>query len=72
MFRDFKYNPIDDARFALLEGTTDVLTDDEKKVVALVVNTFCMYGGEPEAWDRNRKRLDELYSGYVEKSIMIQ
>lgn len=25
LFRDFKYNPIDDARFALLEGTEDGL-----------------------------------------------
>lgn len=46
LFRDFKYNPIDDARFALLEGTEDALTDDEKKVIDLVVNTFGMYGGK--------------------------
>ncbi len=46
LFRDFKYNPIDDARFALLEGTEDNLTDDEKRVIDLVVNTFGMYGGK--------------------------
>lgn len=46
LFRDFKYNPIDDARFAILEGTEDALTDDEKKVIDLVVNTFGMYGGK--------------------------
>ena len=46
LFRDFKYNPIDDARFALLEGTADALTEDEKKVIDLVVNTFGMYGGK--------------------------
>lgn len=46
LFRDFKYNPIDDARFALLEGTADALTDDEKKAIDLVVNTFGMYGGK--------------------------
>lgn len=46
LFRDFKYNPIDDARFALLEGTEDVLTEDEKNVIDLVVNTFGMYGGK--------------------------
>ena len=46
LFRDFKYNPIDDARFALLEGTEDVLTEDEKCVIDLVVNTFGMYGGK--------------------------
>lgn len=46
LFRDFKYNPIDDARFALLEGVVDTLTDDEKQVIDLVVNTFGMYGGK--------------------------
>lgn len=46
LFRDFKYNPIDDARFALLEGTEAALTDDEKWVVDLVANTFGMYGGK--------------------------
>lgn len=46
MFRDFKYNPIDDARFALLAGTADILTAEEKKVATLVTNTFGMYGGK--------------------------
>ena len=46
LFRDFKYNPIDDARFALLERMEDTLTDDEKRVIDLVVNTFGMYGGK--------------------------
>lgn len=46
LFRDFKYNPIDDARFALLDGTKDALTDEEKRVIDLVVNTFGMYGGK--------------------------
>lgn len=46
LFRDFKYNPIEDARFALLEGSEDALTDDEKRVIDLVVNTFGMYGGK--------------------------
>ena len=46
LFKDFKYNPIDDARFALLEGAEDVLMDDEKRIIDLVVNTFGMYGGK--------------------------
>ena len=46
LFRDFKYNPIDDARFALLQGMEDGLTDDEKRVIDLVLNTFGMYGGK--------------------------
>ncbi len=36
LFRDFKYNPIDYARFALLEGTEDAMTDDEKRVIDLI------------------------------------
>lgn len=63
LFRDFKYNPIDDARFVLLEGMADVLTDHEKRVIDLVVNTFGMYGGKvlerithnEEPWKNARK-----------------
>lgn len=46
LFRDFKYNPIDDARFALLKGMENALKGDEKRVVDLVVNTFGIYGGK--------------------------
>lgn len=46
LFRDFKYNPIDDARFAVLDGTADELTDEERKVIDLVINTFGLYGGK--------------------------
>ena len=46
LFRDFKYNPIDDARFALLHGNAEALTEEEKKVIDLVVNTFGIYGGK--------------------------
>ena len=46
MFRDFKYNPIEDARFAIFEGTEDELTEEERRVIDLVVNTFGEYGGK--------------------------
>ncbi|MDO4298199.1 MAG: DUF4065 domain-containing protein [Lachnospiraceae bacterium] len=46
LFKDFKYNPIDDARFAILDGKVDELTEDERKVITLVVNTFGLYGGK--------------------------
>lgn len=63
LFRDFKYNPIDDARFALFDGKKDELTSDEKKVIDLVVNTFGVYGGKvlerithnEEPWKNARK-----------------
>ncbi len=46
MFRDFKYNPIEDARFAVFEGIGDELSNDERKVIDLVVDTFGEYGGK--------------------------
>lgn len=65
LFRDFKYNPIDDARFALLEGTEDALTDDEKRVIDLVVNTFGMYGGKAlEKITHNEEPWMEARKGY--------
>ena len=65
LFRDFKYNPIDDARFALLEGTADALTEDEKKVIDLVVNTFGMYGGKVlERITHNEDPWKEARKGY--------
>ncbi len=65
LFRDFKYNPIDDARFALLGGTADALTDDEKKVIDLVANTFGMYGGKVlERITHNETPWKEARRGY--------
>ena len=65
LFRGFKYNPIDDARFALLEGMADALTDEEKSVVDLVVNTFGMYGGKVlERITHNEAPWKEARKGY--------
>lgn len=73
LFRDFKYNPIDDARFALVEGSTDALTDNEKNVIDLVVNTFGMYGGKvlekithnEDPWKEARKGYDDTIPSSV-------
>ena len=65
LFRDFKYNPIDDARFALLEGIADALTDDEKRSVELFVNTFGMYSGNGlELITHNEEPWKEARKGY--------
>lgn len=65
LFRDFKYNPIDDARFALLKGTEDTLTKDEKRAIDLVVNTFGMYGGKVlEKITHNEEPWREARRGY--------
>ena len=67
LFRDFKYNPIDDARFALLEGETDALTEEEKKVIDLVANTFGMYGGKVlERITHNEDPWKEARNGYAD------
>lgn len=63
MFRDFKYNPIEDARFAIFEGREDKLTQEECRVINLVVKTFGKYGGkvleeithEEDPWKLARK-----------------
>lgn len=46
LFKDFKYNPIDDARFFILDGARGKLTIEERKIIDLVVNTFGLYGGK--------------------------
>ena len=65
LFRDFKYNPIDDARFALFVGAADALTQEEKNVIDLVVNTFGMYGGKVlERITHNEDPWKEARKGY--------
>ena len=67
LFREFKYNPIDDARFAILEGSEEALTDNERVIINLVLNTFGMYGGKAlerithkeEPWLAARKGYDD-------------
>ena len=67
LFRDFKYNPIDDVRFGLLKGTDDVLTEEERDVIDRVVNTFGIYGGKvlerithnEEPWKSARKGYED-------------
>lgn len=46
MFKDFKYNPIEDARFVIFKDKKDELTDEERRVIDLVVHTFGEYGGK--------------------------
>ena len=44
--RDFQYDPAGDPRFALLEGKSDGLSGEEKKVIDLVIHTFGIYSGK--------------------------
>ena len=46
LFKNFKYNPIDDNRFAILKNRFHELTVEEKDIVDLVVETFGLYSGK--------------------------
>ena len=45
LFRGFRYNPADDARFAVLRGKEELLSDSERHAADLVLGTFGRYGG---------------------------
>ena len=46
LFRDFKYNPIDDDRFVPLKERALPLTPEAKEVVDRLLDTFGMYSGK--------------------------
>lgn len=46
LFRDFKYNPIEDNRFAIFKGRFEELSEQEKKTIDLVINSFGRYSGK--------------------------
>lgn len=68
MFRNFKYNPIEDHRFAVFKGRFSELTRQEKMVLDLVINSFGLYSGKilekithnEKPWKDARNGLDPL------------
>lgn len=46
VFKNFKYSPIDDIRFAMFQNRFHELSDNEKKVIELVVESFGIYSGK--------------------------
>jgi len=46
IFKEFKYNPIDDSRYAIFDFAEDKLNKDEKDVLDLVMDTFGLYSGK--------------------------
>ena len=46
LLRGFRYNPADDARFAVLRDKKKLLSDDERHAADLVLGTFGRYGGK--------------------------
>lgn len=46
LFKNFRYNPIDDDRFAMFKGKFIELNFEEKKIIDLVIDTFGIYSGK--------------------------
>ena len=46
LFKSFKYNPIDDDRFIILNNSKDALSEREKQIIDLVSATFGAYSGK--------------------------
>ncbi|MCD7825678.1 MAG: DUF4065 domain-containing protein [Clostridiaceae bacterium] len=46
VFKNFKYNPIDDTRFSMFQKRFNELSENEKEVIDLVVESFGMYSGK--------------------------
>lgn len=46
MFREFKYSPIEDSRFAMLENLADEMPKEKRELVDLVLNTVGIYNGK--------------------------
>ena len=59
LFRDFKFNPKEDARFAILANAQG-LTSEEKRIINLVMDTFGIYG------DKALERITKLEKPWVQ------
>ena len=46
VFKNFKYNPIDDIHFSMFQNRFCELSDNVKQVVNLVVDSFGVYSGK--------------------------
>ena len=46
VFKNFKYNPIDDTRFSMFQNRFSELSDNVKQAINLVVESFGMYSGK--------------------------
>ncbi len=68
IFKGFKYDPIDDARFSIFKEKAGKLDESEQEIVHLVAVTFGMYGGktletlthrEGSPWRQARAGIDD-------------
>ena len=67
LFKDFRYSPIEDERFSLLEECGNPLSDTEKEVIDLVVDTFGVYSGKTlESITHREEPWAEARKGYLD------
>lgn len=65
LFKDFKYNPIEDDRFVLIESAEGILDEEARKNLELVASSFGRYSGKvleqithrEQPWKEARKGL---------------
>ena len=67
MFKGFKYNPIDDKRFVIFRDRFQMLTDEEKDVIDIVLNSFGMYSGK--TLERITHKEDPWCNAYDDNNI---
>lgn len=66
MFKTFKYNPIDDNRFVMFKKRFEILTEEEKEVIDLIIDTFGMYSGKTlESITHNEEPWKKAREGYM-------
>jgi uncharacterized phage-associated protein len=66
LFKEFSYNPIDDSKFVVFEIAEDKLSNEEKRLIDLILDTFGIYSGkaleeithEEDPWKLVRDELD--------------
>lgn len=66
MFKTFKYNPIDDRRFVMFKNRFRELSEGEKEVIDLIINSFGIYSGKAlEAITHNEEPWQRAREGYL-------
>ncbi len=46
LFKDFKFNPIEDDRFALIDQRDEALSEEDVYILDMIINTFGIYSGK--------------------------
>ena len=66
MFKTFKYNPIDDNRFVMFKNRFQELSNEEKEVIDLIIDSFGMYSGKTlEKITHNEDPWKQARDGYL-------